>query len=496
MGLGASHRGGSAPSHRPELTRPRRPSIRHTISSFFLCGGSPSPSLVVEDCPAELLMTSAEIGGGERLNGKRKGPRLPLGRKTALVDDGITKYRVSSGRCTTGNEIAALETVPGDAGPGDKGNCLSKCGDMISCQPTASSSDDGTASTSSSILQPSPDRVSDTETAKFDASKDITSITSSDSSQISLDEVLAGNNIAEAIDSYSEDTSFYHDSPVAFHLMQDDNIQGSMPLTSGFILLGREENRQEGTLRQGDLMNASSNSLSSVSPNSHDIRNYTSFSFSRNTVFSMNGSEYSSSPAVSHHDLSADFFSDNLHGSFTSLGSEIHGSNELGERLHGSLDTTDPNDVCPRMIHAGSSCLCRVGLSAEASGSRAISRMVFLAQTWFEVLHQIHQQHPISISLSVVSQPAPESVVASLPMKIHVKENISECEEDISQCHICLGAYENGDKIRVLPCQHEYHMSCVDKWLQEVHGVCPLCRGDVYKGLIEASCSNLDILPR
>ncbi|XP_047939538.1 uncharacterized protein LOC125187071 [Salvia hispanica] len=471
MGLGASHLGGSPPSHRP---RPRRPSIRRTISSFLLCGASPPRSLAVEDCPAELLMNSAEIGGGERLNGKGKGPRLSMGRKTCLVDDGITK----NGRCTAGNEIAALKTVSGD---GDKCNCSSKCGDMISCSSTASSSDDGTASTSSSIDQPSPDTV----IAKFDASKDITSITSSDSSPISLDEVSAGNSIAEAIDSYSEDTSFYHDSPVAFHLMHD---RGLIPLTSGFIILGREESRQEGTLRHGDLMSASSNSLTSVSPDSHDIRNYTSFSFSRNTVFSTSGSEYSRSPDGSHRDLT-DFFSTSLHGSFMSLGSEIHGSNELGERRHGSLDTSDsPTDVCPRRIHAGSSCSCRFGLSAEESGSRAISRMVFLSQTWFEVLDQIHHQQPMSISLSVVSQPAPESVVASLPMKIYGKEKILEYEEDISQCQICLGSYEDGDKIRILPCQHEYHMSCVDKWLQEVHGVCPLCRGDV--------CSNLDTLPR
>lgn len=259
-------------------------------------------------------MNSAEIGGGERLNGKGKGPRLSMGRKTCLVDDGITK----NGRCTAGNEIAALKTVSGD---GDKCNCSSKCGDMISCSSTASSSDDGTASTSSSIDQPSPDTV----IAKFDASKDITSITSSDSSPISLDEVSAGNSIAEAIDSYSEDTSFYHDSPVAFHLMHD---RGLIPLTSGFIILGREESRQEGTLRHGDLMSASSNSLTSVSPDSHDIRNYTSFSFSRNTVFSTSGSEYSRSPDGSHRDLT-DFFSTSLHGSFMSLGSEIHGSNEV-----------------------------------------------------------------------------------------------------------------------------------------------------------------------
>lgn len=38
------------------------------------------------------------------------------------------------------------------------------------------------------------------------------------------------------------------------------------------------------------------------------------------------------------------------------------------------------------------------------------------------------------------------------------------------RCYICLSAYEECDKIRVLPCHHEFHLLCVDKWLKEIHG--------------------------
>jgi E3 ubiquitin-protein ligase RLIM len=104
--------------------------------------------------------------------------------------------------------------------------------------------------------------------------------------------------------------------------------------------------------------------------------------------------------------------------------------------------------------------------------------MGLLAETLFEVLDEITRQ-PVSLSLSTVSLPAPESVVDSFPLKNQKKKDSAAGKDDIAKCYICLSEYEEGDKIRVLPCHHEYHMTCVDKWLKEIHGVCPLCRGDV-----------------
>lgn len=32
-------------------------------------------------------------------------------------------------------------------------------------------------------------------------------------------------------------------------------------------------------------------------------------------------------------------------------------------------------------------------------------------------------------------------------------------------CAICLGDYRTDETIRFLPCQHHFHLECVDQWL-------------------------------
>ncbi|KAF9241600.1 hypothetical protein BU15DRAFT_44671 [Melanogaster broomeanus] len=47
-------------------------------------------------------------------------------------------------------------------------------------------------------------------------------------------------------------------------------------------------------------------------------------------------------------------------------------------------------------------------------------------------------------------------------------------------CPICIVDFEEGDDLRVLPCEgkHRFHQTCVDPWLLELSGSCPLCRQD------------------
>ncbi|KAI0067161.1 hypothetical protein BV25DRAFT_1819445 [Artomyces pyxidatus] len=47
-------------------------------------------------------------------------------------------------------------------------------------------------------------------------------------------------------------------------------------------------------------------------------------------------------------------------------------------------------------------------------------------------------------------------------------------------CPICIVDFEEGDDVRVLPCEghHVFHQTCVDPWLLELSSSCPICRHD------------------
>ncbi|XP_027196584.1 E3 ubiquitin-protein ligase RNF13-like [Dermatophagoides pteronyssinus] len=60
-------------------------------------------------------------------------------------------------------------------------------------------------------------------------------------------------------------------------------------------------------------------------------------------------------------------------------------------------------------------------------------------------------------------------------------------------CAICLDDYVEGEKIRILPCNHAYHMKCIDPWLTKNRRVCPVCKAKVkLPGMEEYSDSDSD----
>ncbi|RSL55400.1 hypothetical protein CEP53_007103 [Fusarium sp. AF-6] len=45
-------------------------------------------------------------------------------------------------------------------------------------------------------------------------------------------------------------------------------------------------------------------------------------------------------------------------------------------------------------------------------------------------------------------------------------------------CTICTEDFSAQEEVRILPCKHEFHPSCIDPWLVQQSTKCPLCRSD------------------
>ncbi|CAL0333126.1 unnamed protein product [Lupinus luteus] len=43
-------------------------------------------------------------------------------------------------------------------------------------------------------------------------------------------------------------------------------------------------------------------------------------------------------------------------------------------------------------------------------------------------------------------------------------------------CCVCLSRFEANEEVSELPCKHFFHRGCLDKWFDNKHTTCPLCR--------------------
>nr|XP_043635644.1 E3 ubiquitin-protein ligase SIS3-like isoform X1 [Erigeron canadensis] len=98
------------------------------------------------------------------------------------------------------------------------------------------------------------------------------------------------------------------------------------------------------------------------------------------------------------------------------------------------------------------------------------------AQEMRAMEHDATPHHP-GLYLSENQRQAVEILIQELPLF-----SLKAVPTDCSDCPICLEEFHVGDEVRGLPCAHNFHVPCIDKWLR-LNIKCPRCRCSVFPNL-------------
>ncbi|CAN8006912.1 unnamed protein product [Ixodes hexagonus] len=74
---------------------------------------------------------------------------------------------------------------------------------------------------------------------------------------------------------------------------------------------------------------------------------------------------------------------------------------------------------------------------------------------------------------------AAKKALDRIPVKI-LRLGDKEAEGEVECCAVCIEPFRLGEVVRLLPCKHTFHKSCVDPWLLEQRS-CPMCKMDILK---------------
>lgn len=89
------------------------------------------------------------------------------------------------------------------------------------------------------------------------------------------------------------------------------------------------------------------------------------------------------------------------------------------------------------------------------------------------ILRQLQQ-----LQLEGQQRPLGTEATKKLPIETY-KKLVSSSQE---ACAICVDDFKDADRMRVLPCNHHFHMECIDEWLINHSDLCPLCKKQVPNG--------------
>lgn len=200
---------------------------------------------------------------------------------------------------------------------------------------------------------------------------------------------------------------------------------------------------------------------------SHGRRSFSSNSNSscdsclHSTLTSSSNSSYTSSPSFS--------LMSNSSSSLMSSSSSSLMSSSSSSPMSSSSSFSDENSEISTLFSEGSDERRFSPHSSETwSDSRSMTPITSDESDSWASLDQFfllndNENHPTGLSKAEIDNLAIRRFAGNDTLKV---------------CIICITEYTEGNKLRILPCSHEYHVHCIDRWLSD-NSTCPICRRKV-----------------
>lgn len=104
---------------------------------------------------------------------------------------------------------------------------------------------------------------------------------------------------------------------------------------------------------------------------------------------------------------------------------------------------------------------------------------IFIDSIPTRIYHPINHENRVEINIIDDDDENEHLLITELNVNENGMNSAANNVEVVAeQCTICLIDFAMNDELRILPCAHEYHKECIDRWLQQ-STTCPMCRHDV-----------------
>ncbi|EJF63506.1 hypothetical protein DICSQDRAFT_134945 [Dichomitus squalens LYAD-421 SS1] len=129
----------------------------------------------------------------------------------------------------------------------------------------------------------------------------------------------------------------------------------------------------------------------------------------------------------------------------------------------------------------------RVRAARAAQRDRAPEDIVhkFPSRVWTGTGWEKHEPLYVPADVSNAEGPPDLERGPDAPSTSHEPSTPAWADQQV-ECAICLEMFVKGDRVRVLPCYHLFHIDEIDEWLIHKKKLCPICKADVTQPHSEA----------